>query len=59
MNLVSKNIKDSMVEEMHVVPASSPEEVLKLAGEIAGKNEKIIAVPEGPYVIPALEEEGV
>jgi nickel-dependent lactate racemase len=52
--LVSNKIKDSLVEEMHLIPAQSPEEALELAEKIAGKEEKIIAIPEGPYVIPDL-----
>ena len=38
-----------------MVPASSPEEALEIAGEITGKNEKIIAIPEGPYTMPILK----
>lgn len=55
--LVSKNIRDSVVEEMHMGPASSPEEALEIAWETTGRNGKITAVPGGPYTIPALEEE--
>jgi nickel-dependent lactate racemase len=52
--LVSSNIKDSWVEEMHMIPASSPEEALELADKIAGKEKKVMAIPDGPYVIPTL-----
>jgi nickel-dependent lactate racemase len=50
--LVTKNIKHSVIEEMHMIPASGPEEAIKEAYKIVGKGSKIIVVPEGPYVIP-------
>jgi nickel-dependent lactate racemase len=53
--LVTKNIKHSLIEEMHMIPASNPEEAIEEAYRIAGRNPKVIAVPEGPYVIPAVE----
>ncbi|MBS7648755.1 MAG: nickel-dependent lactate racemase [Candidatus Bathyarchaeia archaeon] len=53
--LVTKNIKHSVIEEMHMIPASNPEEAIEEAYRISGKNSKIIAIPEGPYVIPKIE----
>jgi len=53
--LVTKNIKHSVVEEMHMIPASSPEEAVEEAYRIAGNKPNIIAIPEGPYVIPYVE----
>ncbi|MBS7635692.1 nickel-dependent lactate racemase [Candidatus Bathyarchaeota archaeon] len=53
--LVTKNIKHSLIEEMHMIPSSSSEEALEQAYRIAGRNPRIAVVPEGPYVIPAVE----
>ena len=50
--LVTKNIKHSIIEEMHMIPASSPEEALEEAYRVTGKDSKIIVIPEGPYTIP-------
>lgn len=52
--LVTKNIKPSLIEEMHMIPASNPDEAVKEAYRIAGKDAKIIIIPEGPYVIPKI-----
>lgn len=49
--VVTKNIKHSVLEEMNLIPASSPEEALEIAFKLT-QYEKIIAIPEGPYVIP-------
>ncbi len=56
--LVTKNIKHSLIEEMHIFPASSSEEALEQAYRIAGRNSRIAVVPEGPYVIPEVENYG-
>lgn len=53
--LVTKNIKHNVIEEMHMVPASSPEEAIEEAYKIAGEKPNIIVIPEGPYVIPCVE----
>jgi nickel-dependent lactate racemase len=53
--LVTKNVKHGLIEDMHMIPASNPEEALEQAYHFAGRNSKIIVVPEGPYVIPAVE----
>ncbi|MEM2936009.1 MAG: nickel-dependent lactate racemase [Candidatus Bathyarchaeia archaeon] len=50
--VVSKGVKDSIIEDMLMTPASTPEEALNLALRKMGKNAKIVAVPEGPFVIP-------
>ncbi|HDJ04491.1 MAG TPA: hypothetical protein ENF85_00680 [Candidatus Bathyarchaeota archaeon] len=52
--LVTKNIKHSVIEEMHMTPASNLEEALEMAEEITGRDSRIIAIPEGPYIIPTL-----
>ncbi|MEM3980925.1 MAG: hypothetical protein QXF79_06705, partial [Ignisphaera sp.] len=49
--VVTRNIKHSVLEEMNLIPASSPEEALEIASKLT-PCEKIIAIPEGPYVIP-------
>ena len=53
--LVTNNIKHSMIEEMHMTPASNPEEAMEEAYRAAGKESKIVVIPEGPYVIPAVK----
>jgi len=50
--IVTKNIKHSRIEEMQLTPASSPDEALEIAYQMAGKEAEIIAIPEGPYIIP-------
>ena len=52
--LVTKNIEHSVIEEMHMTPASNLEEALEMAEEITGRESRIIAIPEGPYIIPIL-----
>ncbi|MEM1506852.1 MAG: nickel-dependent lactate racemase [Candidatus Bathyarchaeia archaeon] len=54
--LVTRNIKHSVIEEMHMIPSSSPEEAIEEAYRIAGSDAKIIAIPEGPYIIPSVED---
>lgn len=53
--LMTKNIKHSVIEEMHMIPASNPEEAIEEAYRIAGRDSKVIVVPEGPYTIPVIE----
>jgi len=50
--VVSKGVKDSTIEDMLMTPASTPEEALNLALRKMGKNAKVIAAPEGPFIIP-------
>lgn len=52
--VVTKNIKHSTLEEMNLIPASTAEEALELAYKKT-KCEKMLAIPEGPYVIPIYE----
>ena len=56
--VVTRNIKHSIIEDMHMTPASSIDEAVKMALRNAGSNGKIIAVPDGPYVIPYIRREG-
>ena len=53
--LVTRNIKQSLIEEMHMIPTSKPEEALEEAYRLTGGNSKIIVIPKGPYVIPVAE----
>jgi nickel-dependent lactate racemase len=49
--VVTKNIKHSVLEEMNLVPASTAEEALEIAcRETPCKH--VMALPEGPYIIP-------
>jgi len=50
--VVSKGVKDKVIEDMMMTPASTPEEALNLALRKTGKNAKIVAIPEGPFIIP-------
>ena len=49
--MVTRGVKDSVLEEMNLIPASSIEEALEIAKGLTPL-ERVIAVPEGPYVIP-------
>jgi len=52
--VVTKGVKHSVLEEMNLIPASNADEAFEIAcREIECR--KIIAVPEGPYVIPVLK----
>lgn len=50
--VVSKGVKDELIEDMLMTPASTPEEALALALRKVGNAAKIVAIPEGPFVIP-------
>lgn len=52
--VVTKNISHSTLEEMNLTPASDIREAMELACRDT-VCEKIIAIPEGPYVIPSLK----
>ncbi len=52
--IVTKNIKHSQLENMNLIPASNIDEALEIAKRYVGERMKIIAIPEGPYVIPYL-----
>jgi len=53
--LMTKGVKHSYIEDMMMIPASTPEEALELALKKTGKDAKIAAIPEGPFIIPTLE----
>lgn len=53
--IVTRSIKHSIIEEMHMIPTSNPEEAIREAYNIVGRDPKIIVIPEGPYVIPVVE----
>jgi len=48
---ITRGVKDSALEEMNIIPASTIDEALETARRFTPL-EKIIAIPEGPYVIP-------
>jgi len=51
--VVTKGVKHSVLEEMHLTPASTPDEAVELALEtVKQRNPRITVIPEGPYVIP-------
>lgn len=50
--VVTRNIKPSVVEEMHMMHASELQEAVEMAFREAGRGAKVSVVPEGPYVIP-------
>ena len=51
--VVSEGVKEKDVEELNMIPASSFDEALEIALRLAGGN-KLVAIPDGPYVIPYL-----
>jgi nickel-dependent lactate racemase len=55
--VVTKGVKDSVLEEMNLIPASTIEEALEIARKLT-PFEKIVAIPEGPYVIPFVSDSG-
>jgi len=44
-------VKDDVLKQLSVDPISSPEQGIRLALERQGKDAKILAIPEGPYVL--------
>ncbi|RLE74455.1 MAG: lactate racemization operon protein LarA, partial [Thermoprotei archaeon] len=55
--VVVTGMSHSVVEDMLMTPASSVEEALEEAARLAGcdlRSARVVAVPEGPYVIPEL-----
>ncbi|MEM2341465.1 MAG: nickel-dependent lactate racemase [Candidatus Bathyarchaeia archaeon] len=53
--IVTRGVKHSLIEEMHMIPASSPEEAIREAYNLVGGDSRIIIIPEGPYIIPVVE----
>ncbi|MGC8670500.1 MAG: nickel-dependent lactate racemase [Thermoprotei archaeon] len=51
--VVSEGVRDKEVEELNMIPASGFDEALEIALRLAG-GDKIVAIPDGPYVIPYL-----
>jgi nickel-dependent lactate racemase len=50
---VTEGVKDEVIRNMMMEPASSLEEALDFAKKVVSrKKPRIIAIPEGPYVIP-------
>jgi len=52
--IVTKGIKHSVLEETNLIPASTIEEALELTCRYV-KCKRIVAIPEGPYVVPILQ----
>lgn len=52
--VVTRNVSHSVLEEMNLIPSSTPEEAMEIACREV-PCERIIAIPEGPYVIPVVE----
>lgn len=50
--VVTEKLKPRLIEDMHMMPASNADEALDLAYKLTSKQPKIVAVPDGPYVIP-------
>lgn len=50
------SLDDTVVNDMMMTPVSTIEEGLKKAFSILGKNAEVIVIPEGPLVLPLLEE---
>lgn len=50
------SLDDAVVNDMMMTPVSTIEEGLKKAFSILGKNAEVIVIPEGPLVLPLLEE---
>jgi len=48
----AKGVNRHVSERMMLIPASSPEEAMEIAFNIAGKDAKTVVVPEGTHIIP-------
>lgn len=51
---VTKGVEDYEIENMMMTPASTAKEALELAFKKKGNDAKIIAIPEGPYAFPII-----
>jgi len=51
--VVTRGVKHGVLEEMNLIPSSSVEEALEIAQRLAPPK-RIVAIPEGPYVIPCV-----
>ena len=54
--LLSENVDAETAGRMFMRQANTPEQALEMALEIAGPDAKINMIPEGPVVIPVMEE---
>jgi len=52
----SDGISYQLLGKLFVHPLTSPEEGIKLALQKHGKNAKIVATPEGPYILPVISD---
>jgi len=50
------SLDDAVVNDMMMMPVSTIEEGLEKAFSILGKNAEVIVIPEGPLILPLLEE---
>jgi len=48
-------VEDSVLRQLSVEPISSPEQGIRLALESQGADAKILAIPEGPYVLAVVD----
>ncbi len=52
--VVTKNIKEKVLNEMKLLGAKTVDEALEMALEIKGQDARIGVIPNGPYVIPTI-----
>ena len=50
------SLDDSIVNDMMMTPVSTIEEGLEKAFSVLGKNAEVVVIPEGPLILPLLEE---
>ncbi|WP_449462561.1 nickel-dependent lactate racemase [Tardisphaera miroshnichenkoae] len=51
--VVSEGVKEEEIEELNMMPASTFDEAFEMAKRLT-EGSKVVAIPEGPYVIPDL-----
>lgn len=54
----AKGVSRHVLERMMLIPASSPEEAMEIAFDLAGEDAKTIVVPEGTHIIPDAGSQG-
>jgi len=52
----AKGVTTKELENMMLIPASSPEEALEIAFSLTSRDAKLLAVPEGTHIIPEVPE---
>ncbi|MBS7610801.1 nickel-dependent lactate racemase [Candidatus Bathyarchaeota archaeon] len=52
----AKGVTAQELENMMLIPASSPEEALEIAFSLTSRNAELLAVPEGTHIIPEAPE---